>query len=83
MHLRPQRDRSTIPLLCYLQRTEASRGCSCVGTGPDARDAARAGQRRCSAATEATAAFATAAREAPPRRGQKVERLPDSEPNGL
>ena len=33
MHIRPQRRRSTIPLLCYLQRTEASRGCSCVGTG--------------------------------------------------
>ena len=79
-------------MLRYLQRTEASRGCSCVGTGrgagrcatgPDARDATRAGKRRGSAATKATASFATAAREAPPRRGQKVERIPDSERTSL
>ena len=51
-------------------------------TAPDACDATRAGQRRrrCSGATEANAAFATAARETPPRRGQKVERIHDSEP---
>ena len=91
MHIHPQRRRSTIPVLCYLQCTEASRGC--VGTGrgagrcataTDARDAARAGQRRCSAATEATASFATAARETPPRGSrEKKQRLPDSEPSGV
>ena len=81
-------------MLCYLQRTEASRGCSCVGTGrgagrcatgPD-RDTATAAA---TASDTATAAFATAARETPPRRGsrrglsEKKQRLPDSEPNGL